>query len=134
MISGLSSMKYDSLLLVCALLCGAAWREIYRIGWHSYKSFTHPDCASIYNGYCFSTVTPNDSSAVQRSAQGLGSTPFGAAAQQLQIALLCTGRFPEATIFSISDLQKHGPLPGLAHLSIATSKHHGMRNTEVTSG
>ncbi len=41
-------------------------------------------------------------------------------------------RFPEATIFSLSDLQKHGPLPGLAHLSIATSKHHGMRNTEVT--
>ena len=43
-------MRFDVLLLVCALLCGAAWREIYSIAWRSYKSFTHPDCASIYNG------------------------------------------------------------------------------------
>ena len=43
------------------------------------------------------------------------------------------GRFPEATIFSLKELQKQGPLPGLAHLSIATSKHHGMRRAEVTS-
>lgn len=52
---------------------------------------------------------------------------------RLQHETWCIGRFPEATIFSLSELQKHGPLPGLAHLSIATSKHHGMRRAEVTA-